>query len=357
MRVLQLIDTMEAGGAERVAVNFANALVDAVDASFLCATRKEGLLKQTLKKEVGYLFLNRTSTLDVKAIKSLNKFIKRKGVTHIHAHATSFFIATIAKVFNPKLKFIWHDHYGESEFLDKRPKTVLRICSKYFDHIFSVNTKLKDWSKRHLKTKSVSYLPNFAELNDSKTTITNLKGVSGKRIICLANLRPQKDHLTLLEAFKAINKEYSDWSLHLVGKDFEDDYSKTIISYIENEALKNKVFLYGSRPDVSIILKQCNIGVLSSKSEGLPIALLEYGLVGLPVVATNVGDCSLVISNNKEGQLVKPQNSIELKNAIESYINTPEKAKLEGEHLKSTVLKNFSKQSIIKKVINTYQSI
>ncbi|TBN03615.1 glycosyltransferase [Hyunsoonleella flava] len=357
MRILQLIDTMEAGGAERIAVNFANALVGAVDASFLCTTRKEGPLRQSLSIEVGYLFLKRKSTLDLKAIKRLNKFIRNNGITHVHAHATSFFIATVAKISRPKLKVIWHDHYGQSEFLDSRPKTVLKLCSKYFDHIFCVNSKLKAWSEHNLKTKSIAYLPNFAELDDSETLVTELKGVSGKRILCLANLRPQKDHLTLLKAFKEINKGFKDWSLHLIGKDFEDDYSETIKAHIENQELKNKVFLYGSCPDVSATLKQCEIGVLSSKSEGLPIALLEYGLVGLPVVATDVGDCSLVISNNREGQLVEPQNSFELKNAIELYINNPEKAKLAGEHLKLKVLKDFSNQTIIKKVIDTYQSI
>lgn len=357
MKVLQLIDTLEAGGAERIAVNFANALTEDIEGSYLCATRKEGPLKQSLKAEVGCFFLHRTSTLDIKAIRKLKRFVKHNGITHIHAHATSFFIATVIKFLNPKLKLIWHDHYGESEFLNQRPKKALKFCSRYFNHIFCVNSKLKDWAEQNLKTKSVSYLPNFAELDNSQVSVTKLKGISGQRIVCLANFRPQKDHLTLLEAFQTINKKFTDWSLHLIGQDFKDEYAASIASYIEEGQLGTSVFVYGSCPDVSAILKQGSIGVLSSKSEGLPIALLEYGLAGLPVIATDVGDCRLVISNEDEGQLINRQNSSDLKNAIEFYISNPEKAKLAGQQLRLKVNDCFSKKAIIKSVLKTYQSI
>ena len=49
------------------------------------------------------------------------------------------------------------------------------------------------WAKNHLKAKSISYLSNFAVQNKSKA-ITQLFGKGGKRIVHLANLRPQKDH-------------------------------------------------------------------------------------------------------------------------------------------------------------------
>ena len=75
MKVLQLIDSLEAGGAERVAVNYANGLLDHLDGSYLCTTRAEGLLKSSLNKAVGYLFLNKKSTLDFKAILRLYRFV------------------------------------------------------------------------------------------------------------------------------------------------------------------------------------------------------------------------------------------------------------------------------------------
>jgi glycosyltransferase involved in cell wall biosynthesis len=58
-------------------------------------------------------------------------------------------------------------------------------------------------------------------------------------------------------------------------------------------------FVYGSQQDVENILNQATIAVLSSQSEGLPVALLEYGLYK-PVVVTAVGDMP-IINNGVNG--------------------------------------------------------
>ena len=76
MKVLQLIDSLETGGSERMAVAYANELVDLIDTSFLCVTRKEGLLKSTVDPGVRYLFLNKKRTLDFKAISNVQCYLK-----------------------------------------------------------------------------------------------------------------------------------------------------------------------------------------------------------------------------------------------------------------------------------------
>ncbi len=356
MRVLQLIDTLHTGGAERVAVNMANALSSHIDKSYLCTTREEGLLKESLDKDVGYLFLNKKKTIDFKAIKKLKQFVKQEQIQVIHAHSSSYFLATIIKLLYPKLKIVWHDHYGNSEFLNVRPTKIIKQCSLFFSHIFSVNRLLEDWAKTNLKSKAVSYLPNFAVKNES-SPVTTLQGEPNKRILHLANLRVQKDHLTLLEAFKIVKEKYPDWTLHCVGKDFEDDYSKTIKETVKTLNLENNVFIYGSKPDVSHILKQATIGVLSSESEGLPIALLEYGLAGLPVVATKVGECETVITNNENGLLVNPKASEALCQALRYYIENDTKRDEMALSYSKTITANYSANAQILNIINRYKTI
>lgn len=354
MKVLQLIDSLNAGGAERVAVNYANALVSQIEKSYLCATRKEGLLKESISKEVSYLFLEKKATLDIKAVKKLNSFIKSNGINILHSHGSSFFIATLIKILNPKLILVWHDHYGKSEFLNERPKFILTWCSKVFDHVITVNTKLEHWSKEKLGVKSVSYIHNFATINNPKP-ITKLKGKDFKRILCLANLRAQKDHLTLLQAFKTIKYTHPDWTLHLVGQDFNDNYSISIKMFIKENHLENHIFSYGSCPDIFNILNQSTIGVLASKSEGLPVALLEYGLAKLPVVATDVGDCNKVISNNEEGFLIEPKNHKTLAEALVTYINDLDLRNKVTQNLHLKVLSNFSEAKAIGTLIEIYK--
>ncbi|GAA3621408.1 glycosyltransferase [Flavivirga jejuensis] len=353
MRVLQLIDSLNAGGAERVAVNLANALSNKIEASFLCATRKEGLLKENLSNTVNYLFLNKTKTVDVGAIKRLNKFIKENKIQIIHAHSTSFFLAAIMKLFNRDISIIWHDHYGNSDFLQNRKFDTLKFCSKYFSHIFSVNRSLEAWAKQKLKIKAVSYLPNFAIMNKT-LAVTDLKYLSGKRIVCLANLRPQKDHFTLLNAFKKVVELYPDWTLHCVGEDFNDDYSKSVKNKIDELDLNDSVSIYGSKSDVFNILSQCEIGILSSKSEGLPLALLEYGLSNLAVISTKVGECETLITNNDNGLLVEATKPDELSKAISLYIENVELRHTHASNYNKHILKNYSEKVQLQTILKTY---
>jgi glycosyltransferase involved in cell wall biosynthesis len=354
LKVIQLIDSLNPGGAEMMSVNIANGLAEKGVESYLCATRLEGDLIAKINNDVRYFFLNKTSSLDLRAFLRLRKFIKRNQITVIHAHSSSYFIAVLIKLGYSNVKIIWHDHYGNSENLKDRNMFPLKVMSNLFNVVISVNQLLEKWAMQNLRVKKVHVLSNFANFNSDFQKVTFLNGEEGKRIICLANLREQKDHINLLEAFKNIQKKQPTWTLHIVGVDLKDNYSTEIKSFISKYQLTNSIFLYGNCQDIPFILSQANIGVLSSKSEGLPVALLEYGLAKLPVVVTDVGDCSNVVADDVNGLVVPPNNSKQLEEAILKYIAHKNNANIMGEKLFETVVSKFSKENYISKLIKIY---
>ncbi|MBP1841332.1 glycosyltransferase [Formosa algae] len=355
MRVLQLIDSLDAGGAERMAVNLANALTSSVERSYLCATRAEGLLKQGLVAEVGYLYLNRRSTLDLAALQRLVCFVQQEQIGIIHAHASSFFIATLLKLRVPKLRLIWHDHYGNSEFLDQRPKRMLRWCSRFFSAVIAVNAGLATWNSEVLKCSTITFLPNFVVPYQSKA-VTALAGSTGKRILCLANLRPQKDHATLFKACQLVFASYPDWSLHCVGRESDDEYTKQLKDMVTGLGLETPVWFYGSCPDTGSIIAQCDIGVLASASEGLPLALLEYGQGGLAVVATAVGDCERVITSAAYGSLVPAGDPEALAAALSQYISDSTARQTVAKALNGYVSTHYAQESVVSKLLSIYNT-
>ena len=352
---LQIIDTLHTGGAERLAVNYANGLETQQIESHICVTRSEGPLLQSIDENVGYIFLNRKSTMDIKAIFRLRSYIRKHKINVIHAHASSFFIATLVKLITPGLKLFWHDHYGNSEFLEQRPKGALKFCSLLFTQIFSVNNTLESWAKNQLWCKKVAYIKNFPVLKKTSSDLTQLKGENGKRLLCLANLREQKNHIGLLKAFKQINAQYPDWTLHCVGKDFKDDYSNLFFLNLKDLGLKNHAFFYDTKTDILNILKQGTIGLLVSKSEGLPLALLEYGLAGLPVVCTNVGDCGKVISSESHGILLNDDKTNTIVTGISKFIEDEPYRKACGKHLNERVNAIYSEAAILSNIAQRYR--
>ena len=356
MRIIQIIDSLEAGGAERMAVNYANALAAKVEFSGLVATRKEGALLAQLDKRVDYLFLNKRNSFDLKAVFLLRRFVIKNNVKIVHAHSTSFFIAFLLKVVCPSVKLIWHDHYGDSEFLNSRATLIFRMTLPFFEGVISVNQKLKDWSDQKLNCKNTVYLPNFPSLVNETGTPTFLKGIGGKRIVCLANLRSQKNHFLLLLVANKLKVTHPDWTFHLVGKDFEDSYSAEIRKKIVEYNLKKTVFMYGSKNDIQNIMRQATICVLTSKSEGLPVALLEYGRCKKPVVVTDVGEMSAVIQNGKNGFVV-PQNEALFYSALVKLIGNEFLRDAFGETFFKMVSSSYSEEGIVKRYLKWLQKI
>jgi glycosyltransferase involved in cell wall biosynthesis len=356
MRILQLIDSLEAGGAERMAVNYVNALAKQIKFSGLVVSRKEGPLVNQIDEGVSYLFLNRKNVIDFKALFRLRNYVVLHKVTLVHAHSTSFFLAFLLKLVHPSIKIIWHDHYGDSEFLNKRPLLALRLIAPFFSGIIAVNQKLKAWAQENLHFENAIYLPNFPSEEKNISEHTVLNGIEGKRIVCLANLRVQKDHFLLLEVAKKLKISHPEWTFHLVGKDFQDGYSKQIQSLIIENDLEKNMFLYGTKQDIKNILDQSAIAILTSQSEGLPMAILEYGLHKKPVVVTAVGELPLVIQNGKNGFLIDVQKE-EL--FYQSIIELIEKVMLRnnfGEALYKTIFENYSEEKITKQYLNWLQN-
>ncbi|RKS45159.1 glycosyltransferase involved in cell wall biosynthesis [Gillisia mitskevichiae] len=355
MKVLQIIDSLDPGGAERMAVNYANLLYKNNFDSHICVTRKEGLLKDRIALGVFYIFLDKKSTFDIKAILNLRNYIKEHKIDILHAHGTSYFLATFIKISYPSVKLIWHDHYGNSEFLNERKSTILKYCSKHFDGVISVNAKLKIWSLQFLHCKKVIKVNNFINANSENSMGIIIKGdPSAFKIICVANLRPQKDHINLLNAFEILVSNYN-MSLHLIGNDPQTTYSKKIIDKINNPSFKDKIFYYGSQKNVIDYLENCDLGVLSSISEGLPLAILEYGISGIAVVTTNVGQCEELINGN--GKLVSPKQPKMLADEILFYYKNKQERIFDAKKLNLHVLSNYSEECVAKEIIGFYSEV
>lgn len=342
MRIVQIIDSLEVGGAERMAINYANGLSNKICFSGLVVTRKEGDLKSKIGKNVNYLFLNKKKTVDYKAVLKLKAYCKQNNIELLQPHGSSYFIAFLVKLIYPKIQIIWHDHNGLSEFLSSQKWIPLKIASYFFKGIIVVNYQLENWAKKELNCKKVIYLPNFTDNEVEIISETVLNGNLGKRIVCLANLRHQKNHLLLIEVAKKLKKTYPDWSFHLVGKDFEDDYSRELKNTIVANNLVNTVFLYGSRNDIVNIMNQSEIGVLTSRSEGLPLVLLEFGLHKKAIAVTNVGEIPLIVQDKKNGLLVPSENIDMFYDSLAFLIENPQIRELLGAALFKTIMKNNS---------------
>jgi glycosyltransferase involved in cell wall biosynthesis len=354
--VMHLIDTLEAGGAERMAVNLANHLPQDSYRAFLCTTRREGPLAAAIGPHVIRLSLGRRWSFDVAAIRALARFIHENRIDILHAHSSSLFIAALSAGFHQSAHIVWHVHYGR--LVDNRNRAPYRLVRGRISGVIAVSNALAAWSRTrlHIPAGRIWYIPNFTDIRPADTH-PELPGRKGSRIVHVANLRPEKDHPTLLRAFAAVASQLPEAHLLLAGGAPDPTYRDTLLALIRCNALENRVTMLGSRPDIAGILAQCDVGVLSSASEGLPVSLIEYGLAGLPAVATDVGQCREVLDEGHAGVLVPPGDAPILASALSELLQSAEQRSALGSRLLERVHRRYSAETIVHQVCNVYDKV
>ncbi|MFN7926772.1 MAG: glycosyltransferase [Blastocatellia bacterium] len=356
--VLHLTDTLAAGGLERVAVNLVNALPRERYQPYLGTTRNEGPLAGLIAADVRRLSLQRRRTLDVAAIQRLARYVCHHDIRLIHAHGTALFMARAAAALCRRVAVIWHDHYGR--YLEhERPVWLYRAATMNIGGVIAVNEPLATWARRRLNVPAarVWYVPNFVSPKLPPDPVPELPGCAVKRIVCVANLRPQKDHLTLIRAMKIVVQTVPDAQLLLVGGAGDMAHLLRIQARAQNLHLTNHISWLGERHDVEAIQRACQIGVLSSASEGLPLALIEYGMAGLAVVATNVGQCAEVLDDGRAGRLVPPGQPEALAAALIALLQQPAQARVLGEALQQRVRAHYSADVVMRQISHIYEQV
>ena len=111
------------------------------------------------------------------------------------------------------------------------------------------------------------------------------------------------------------------------------------------------MFLYGSKQDIKNILNQSTIAVLTSRSEGLPVALLEYGWHKKPVVVTDVGEISSLVQNGKNGFVVAAHQNQLFYDAVVKLIGSESLQLNFGQELFQMVVANHSEDAVIQQYL------
>lgn len=266
-------------------------------------------------------------------------------------------MATLASLSAPYLKVIWHNHSGTYEI--RRPNRVLWWLTRRADAVIAVSQGLANWSTERLglPAERVRYIPNFVAMNPWSMDAPALPGRPNSRIVCVANIRPPKDLLNLVRAMDLVRRRFPESHLCLVGATEDQDCAARLKREIEEKNLYSQITLLGSRSDISDVLAHSTIGVLSSKFEGMPLSLIEYGMAKLPVVATRVGQVPNILDEGRVGILVPPGNPEALADGLCSLLESQEKRTRLATQFHKRILDCYSPQAVMNQIMQVYEMV
>ncbi len=138
----------------------------------------------------------------------------------------------------------------------------------------------------------------------------------------LGNIRPAKDYPNLLRAAAVVCAARPNVRFAIVG-DQRSPLTGPLRSLIEELGLADRVTLVGFRDDPASFVASFDLFVSGSRSEGLPLSVLEAMALGTPVVATSCGGVPEIVKPGETGALVPPRDPDALAHAILRALDDP----------------------------------
>jgi glycosyltransferase involved in cell wall biosynthesis len=155
-----------------------------------------------------------------------------------------------------------------------------------------------------------------------------------------------------LAAIHAITNLPPHLHLAIIGSGEEYEPLK---QHAEQFGVSNRVHLLGYVPDADSYLRAFDIFLLPSKKEGLPYVLLEAGLAGLPVVASDLPGNHDIIESGITGFLIEPSPRI-IATSIEMLMRDEGMRRRFGSALQEKVMETFSIHKMVESTFELYDS-
>lgn len=328
IKVLQVIDVLEIGGAEQICILLTNLLKHSNYKVALLLLSEKGEMYNHIDKSVDVHLLNKKTNYNIFKYYECAKIIQAYDIVHVHMRYNFKYVSLVHKLFRIKNKVILHDHYGNIEKDRSVPKLFKSILKPKF--YIGVSNTLTDWANKNVKLAKdyVFLLSNVVPKKD----ILNEDVSTKKGMVLVANIKPIKNQLHAIRLTAKLNT-----TLTIYGNIHDEVYYKMLLNEIKLLNIEDKVKFIHGVTDIQPELNKYEIGLMCSVSESGPLVLIEYLAQNLPFLSYNTGEVSktikyenssLVIDDFDEEnwleriKLIKKQNLINLNDIYDTHFSS-----------------------------------
>ena len=236
-----------------------------------------------------------------------------------------------------KLKGIYHiNRLGAFGDLKMTVKTKL-IYSLFVDKVFVSSQSLFDhFAKQDFLRAKLRMFHNAIEVPPLQIPQNSIV-----KFAVVAKLSKVKQVDKVLQAFNRLQD--LQWELHIGGFGPE---LEPLQKLCRDLGMEERVYFSETKVEPYDFLRDKDVGILYSSTEAFGIAIIEYMASSCAAIASNVGGIPEIITHDKDGLLVDPQNLDDLEQALRSLLNDPQHRLRLLRQGHQTVLSRFSREII-----------
>jgi len=297
---------------------------------------------------------------DFRAYKEIKGILEKLRPDIVHAHSSKAGVLGRYAAFNLGIPSLFTAHgfsFTEGIHPVKRQfyKWVERAAAKKGNGIIAVSEYDRQLAIREKVCSPSQIVTIHNGIPDIPPELRADPARQPPRLVMVARFDKQKNHKLLLDALAELRE--LDWHLELIG---DGPLKKEMEAHANLLGLKERVSFPGLCNDVAARLAKCQLFLLISNWEGLPLTIIEAMRAGLPVVCSDVGGCRELVEDGNNGWLLPKQNKKEkLSFFLANSINNPlirilfgnRSRKIFENQLKITVMLNKTR-SCYSKLIN-----
>ena len=229
-----------------------------------------------------------------------------------------------------------------------------RLLGRFADRYVAVSGEQVEYltGYQHLPAAKIGVVYNSVNIenypdDDARSALRLRLGIAPTDLIvmCVAVLRPEKDHVTLFEAFALVLDSVPTARLVLVGDGPERESLGLLAKRI---GISDRVLFAGHRSDAASIVSLAEVVALTSYTvENFPFCILEAMAAGVPCVVTSIGGLPEMVDQAVTGYLVEPKRPHEVAARIASLLLDPVVARNMGAAARDRLAEHFSFDSFI----------
>lgn len=358
MHIVQLVETLEVGGLERIAVDLALAQRAAGhQVAVYCLFGAGPLRAEVEAAGIPVFEFHKERHSKPALVWSMARQLRRHHAEVIHGHNPGVHhFAAAAKCAARVPVCINTRHSAASSTGQPYQERYFRWVEPFTEHVVFDCEFVRRQLEPHMRYPAAKC---SVILNGIRTDpFLDRPAAPGSVLPCLrfgtiGRLVPAKDHATLIDAFAAIAPQLPHAKFDIFGY---GPLESELQERIERLGLQGRMRLAGRTQDPAAVLESLDIFVLSSLTEGLPLVVLEAMAAGLPIVSTRVGGIAEVAPEPEVAWLCEPGSTADLARAMLQAAGSPDLA-ARGAAARRLALAHYGTAAMSRSYENLYRSL
>jgi len=358
LRVMQVVGTFDGGGAQRQACNLVEALREQGLESWGLSLREPGQFAESSRHADRFRSLDlktRTPAAVFKGALRLRRIVQELAIALLHVHCSSGLPFIVAALWGmrhrPRIVFVWQDS-GIAR-AGRTPSRAERWAIRRCNTLLASSKLVADWLRR------VSRRPEVGVFHGGVPERGPSSPTQPPRLLWVGRWVPDKDPGTMIRAAAILRSRGHRFRLTMVGAAIaaRAAFRQRHRDLITELDLADCIEVPDAVTDRELdrLLAESAIGVQTSLTEGLSMALLEQMMAGLAIVATDVGDTAEALDGGRCGVLLAPGDEALVADRVGELLADQRLRERLGKAARSEAIRRYSLDAMARSAAEVYR--